>query len=211
MSPDPEQAPRQQAGPQPLHKPARSALTMRDMVVALGVLLVVILLAGGVTRSYSFAPTGPTVDPSGLPVVDAPSELRALRVPFPVRVPAVPDGWRSNSVGQDRVEGGRAVRVGFITPAGRYLRLLQSDAPDAALLAVETGATPVAASGPVDVTGQRWIVYPRGSDEPIWITEVATPGAAPVRMLITGSGSEDDFRALAGGALAGELLPARAP
>ena len=194
-----------------MHKPARSALTMRDMLVALGVLLVVILLAGGVTRSCSFAPTGPTIDPSGLPVVDAPAELRALRVPFPVRIPAVPVGWRSNSVGQDRVEGGRAVRVGYITPAGRYLRLLQSDAPDAALLAVETGASPVAASGPVDVAGQRWIVYPRGAGEPIWIAEVATPNAAPVQMLITGSGSEDDFRALAGSAPAGELLPARSP
>ena len=57
-----------------------------------------------VTRSCSFAPGGPTIDPAGAPVVDAPAALRELRVPLPLRIPAVPAGWRSNSVGQDRVD-----------------------------------------------------------------------------------------------------------
>ncbi len=191
-------------------KPPRSAMTMRDMVVALAVLVVVILLVGGVSRACSFSPAGPTIDPTGLPVVDAPAALRALApdVPFAVRIPTVPPGWRSNSVGQDRVPdgAGRAVRTGFLTPESRYLRLLQSNAPEAALLKAETGARPVAARGTEDVGGQRWVVYGDSPREPIWIAEVPTPGAASVRLLITGSGRVDDFRALAAAVVAGELL-----
>ena len=69
-------------------KPPRSALTVRDMAVALAVLVGVILLLGGVTRSCSFAPGGPTTDPVGLPTVDAPAALRELRA----RVPAADPG-----------------------------------------------------------------------------------------------------------------------
>jgi hypothetical protein len=204
----PESDPRPPAGPPPLSKPPRSALTIRDMLVALAVLVPVILLVGGMTRACTFSPGGPTVDPNAVPVVDAPAELRELApfVPFAVRIPAVPAGWRSNSVDQDLVDGIRVVRTGFLTPEGRYLRLLQSAAPEPALLAVETGAEPVPARGATEVGGQRWVVY--GAErEQIWIAEVATPGAEPVRLLITGSGGEQDFRTLAGAVLAGELLP----
>ena len=41
------------------------------------------------------------------------------------------------------------MRVGYLTAAGRYLRLLQSDADREALLAVETGGDPVAGRAPV--------------------------------------------------------------
>ena len=217
VSPDPEPASRPAADPPPrrepppLTKPPRSALTVRDMVVAMAVLVALVRVVAGVTRSCSFAPGGPTTDPAGLPVVDAPAALRELRVPFPLRIAAVPAGWRSNSVGQDRVEGGRVVRVGYLTSDGRYLRLLQSDATEPVVLAVETGANPAAVRGPQEVAGQRWTVYTRGSDEPIWTADVPTPGGGSVRMLITGSGTDDEFRALATAATNGELLPARVP
>jgi hypothetical protein len=210
VSSDPDPAARPAAEPPPT-KPPRSALTPRDMVGAVLVLVVLVLLFAGVTRSCSFAPTGPTVDPAGIPVVDAPARLRELRVGFPVRIPAVPPGWRSNSVGVDRIDGERAVRTGYLTPDGRYLRLLQSVAAEPALLAVEAGANAVVARGPVDVAGQRWVVYERGSGEPIWIADVQGGDGTPVRLLITGSGTEDEVRALAGATLAGELLPARTP
>ena len=180
-------------------------MTLRDMLVALGVLMLVVIAIAGLQRSWSFAPAGPSIDPAAVPVVDAPAELRELAplVPFAVRIPAVPADWRSNSVDQDPVAGGgRAVRTGYVTSDGRYLRLLQSDASEQALLAVEAGNEPVPGRGPVDVDGQQWVVYggqgtSGGRDEPIWITEVPTPNGAPVRMLITGSGSDESFRTLA--------------
>lgn len=185
------------------------------MVAALAVLVLVVLVVGGLSRSCAFAPTGPTLDSSRLPVVDASAELRRLApgVPFVVRDPAVPADWRANSTDVDVVpDGGHAVRTGFLTPQGRYLRLLQSDATEEALLAAETGPNAVPALGVVDVGAQRWVAYGGTGEraERIWITEVATPGAAPVRMLVTGSGSEDDYRTLAAAAVTGEAVPAGA-
>ncbi|HLU58277.1 MAG TPA: DUF4245 domain-containing protein [Pseudonocardia sp.] len=190
--------------PSPPAKPPRSALTMRDMVGALVVLALVVLGAAGLSGSCTFAPTGPTVDPSRLPVVDVPAELTRLAPDstFPLRVPAVPEGWRANAVDRASLpEGGRVVSAGFLTPDGRYLRLQQGDATEEAMLHAEVGDGPVAARGPVDVDGQRWVAYDGRRGEPIWTTEVDG-----VRMLLTGSGSEADFRTLAGAAVRGEVL-----
>jgi hypothetical protein len=97
--------------------------------------------------------------------------------------------------------GTAGIRTGFVTPERRYLRLLQSDAPEAALLAVEAGTDPVPGRGVVDVDGQPWVAYGRDGQEPIWITDLGD-----VRLLITGSGSEADFRTLTVAAVTGEVL-----
>lgn len=207
---NPDPVTRSDPGPPEMPRPPRSAFTARHMAAALGALTLLVLVLAGVTRSCSFAPGGPTVDPSGLPVVDAPAALRAVRAPFPLRIPAVPAAWRSNSVALDRTSGdGRLVRVGYLTEQGNYLRLLQSEADDETLLRVETGTNPVTARGPVDVAGQRWVVFWRERGEPVWLADVPTPGGPTVRMLITGSGTEDEFRTLAAAAPAGELLAPR--
>jgi hypothetical protein len=174
------------------------------MVGAVALLVVIVLVFAGVTRSCSFAPAGPSVDPGAGPTVDAPAQLRVLAgaVPFPVRVPALPPDWRANSAGTEQVGGARAVRVGYLTPSGRFLRLVQSNADEPALLATEAQGTPIA-SGPVVVSGTTWVSYADDDNrEPI---RVATLDG--VRLLITGSGSDDDFRTLAAAATAGEVLP----
>jgi hypothetical protein len=190
--------------PGPPAKPPRSALTVRDMLGALVVLAVVVLAVGGLSRSCTFAPTGPTVDASRLPVVDVPAQLTRLApdTPFPLRVPAVPADWRANAVDRTSLpDGGRAVRTGYLTPDGRYLRLQQGDATEEALLRAEAGGGAAPAQGVVDVDGQRWVAYAGARGEQIWITEVAG-----VRMLVTGSGSEADFRTLAAAAVRGEVI-----
>lgn len=194
----------------PPGKPPRSVPTVRDMLVAIGVLVLVVVVIGGLTRGCSFSPGGPSVDAGSLPVVDAPAELRELApvVPFALRIPAVPPDWRSNSVDQDLADTadaslGRVVRIGYLTPQARYLRLLQSNASEEALLAVETGAAAVPAKGVVDVAGMRFVVYGLPDDEAIWIGELPTG----VRVLITGSGTEADFRTLAAAVVDGEELP----
>src|SRR5690349_21840690 len=125
--------------PGPPAEPPRSARTMRDLLGAVGFLVLVVLVIGGLTRGCSFAPAGPTVDPGAGPTVDAPGQLRALAgsTPFTLRVPAVPVEWRANAVGTVQVGpgGNRAVRTGYVTPAGRHLPVVQSDADEGALLA----------------------------------------------------------------------------
>jgi hypothetical protein len=192
-------------GPRPPAKPPRSALTVRDLLGAVGLLVVVVLVLGGLTRGCAFAPAGPTVDPSAGPTIDAPAQLRALAAstPFPLRVPVVPADWRSNAVGLVQVgpAAHRAVRTGYLTPAGRYLRVVQSDADEADLLGEEARGTPVA-SGTVDVAGTSWVSYGDGTSEPVRIAAVDG-----VRLLITGSGDDAEFRTLAAGTTGGTVLP----
>lgn len=170
------------------------------MVGALLVLAVVALAIGGVTRACSFAPAGPVVDPSAVPTIDAAAALDryARSVPFPVRVPSPPAGWRSTTAGLDPVGGtstAKAVRVGYLTPENRFVRLMQSDVPEETMLTIVTGPRQVPARGPVDVAGHRWVGYGADDAEPIWITDT---GAA--RLLVTGSGSAADLAALAAAA-----------
>jgi hypothetical protein len=214
--------------PGPPRKPPRSALTVRDLLGAVALLVVVVLVVGGLTRGCTFSPGGPTVDPSAGPTVDAPAQLRALArgTPFALRVPAVPADWRANAVGVVRVApaDNRAVRTGYITPAGRYLRVTQSDAGEVELVAAEAdgrgasrqageersepGSPPAVgegrgtpASGAVEVAGTTWVTY-EGAREPIRVADVDG-----VRLAITGSGDDAEFRTLAEATTRGAVLP----
>jgi len=78
---------------------------------------------------------------------------------------------------------------------------VQTDADEPALLATEAEGAPVA-SGPVVVNGVTWVSYADETREPIRIATVDG-----VRLLITGSGTDDEFRALAAAATSGQVLP----
>ncbi|MCP2258923.1 Protein of unknown function (DUF4245) [Streptoalloteichus tenebrarius] len=188
---------------------SRAQHGVRDIVLSLVFLLLIVLAIVGVTRGCSFSPGGPSVDPNAVrPTVDAPAELRraAGRVPFAVRVPAVPEGWHGNSSGVDRVGDTTpkpyAVRVGWLTDQGHYVRLSQSDAAEPDLLRFETGHADAKATGSVEVDGVRWTVYPGQRDERAWTTTLDGH-----QVLITGSGSEAEFRALASATQAAPLAP----
>jgi hypothetical protein len=182
---------------EPLEKPARSALTVRHMIAAVGALVLVVLVLGFLSSGAGFTPAGPVTDPSAVRVVDAPAQLRGLAssVPFPVRAPATPSGWRANSVGMDVVGERKVVRAGYLTSSGTYVQLQQTDATEEALLAAGAGARNLVAQGAQDVSGLNWVVYGTRPGEPVWIAD--TGG---VRLAITGSGSDDDFRTLAAAA-----------
>lgn len=189
-------------------------------MIALVVLVPIILLFAGLARACSFSPGGPSIDTGGLPTVDAPAELAsaAPRMPFDVRVPAVPDGWRANSVGTAPIAGVAAVRVGWLTSQDRFLRVVQSAATEGDLVLAQLGTSAVA-GGPVEVAGRRWVVYTPGSvagaggasavREPAWVTAFAAADAShpPTRVLITGGGTADDFRAMAAAVSSGQVLP----
>ncbi|RZT84002.1 uncharacterized protein DUF4245 [Pseudonocardia sediminis] len=191
--------PRPRIGPRPMQKPGRTETRMKDMLGALLILIPIALLLVGVTRSCTFAPAGPTIDPNAGPTVDAPARLGeyAKISTFPLRVPAV--GWRANSTDRGEVVGGgTAVRVGFVTGEGRYLRLVQSDATEENLLRTEAGTDVPTGEGVTPAAGLNWVTYRSGSGEPFRVTAVPTPGSpTPTRLLITGSGNDDEFRTLA--------------
>ena len=183
--------------------------TTKDMVLSLVPLALVILAFAGLAGMCAFSPGGPTADLSTAPAVDAPAELArvAREVPFDVRDPKVPDGWRANSFGVRPVsdtgamDGPRAVRVGWLLPTGGYLRLSQSDAGEVDLAAMETATLRPKPAGAVQVDGVTWVHYPSVRDEPAWIADVSG-----VRLLVTGSAPEADLRVLASAVLAARPL-----
>lgn len=178
---------------------------MRDLLLSLLPLLAIVLAVAGLTGTCSFSPGGPTVAPRSLPSTDAAAQLSqaAQRQPFPVRVPDMPPDWQAHTVDVETVEAAHdaaAVQADWLTPAGNYLRLSQSPAAEAALVRFETGQL-AAALGPVRVAGQTWVRYPSRRHEQAWVADVGQ-----VRLLITGDGTDAEFRALAAATLRGRVL-----
>ncbi|MEV4318713.1 DUF4245 domain-containing protein [Actinocrispum sp. NPDC049592] len=187
----------------------RARQSARDMILSLAVLLVIIGATVWLTRGCQFSPNGPTIDPSSLPTVDANRELSgaARRVDFPVRAPAVPAGWRSNSSNTVPIGTGAdattAVRVGWITSGGNYLRLSQSKAAADALVVMEAGGgISPDTKGTVDVADTKWTKYPGRGTELSWVTSLAG-----TQVLITGNGTPDEFQTLAQATQTAQPLP----
>jgi hypothetical protein len=171
---------------------------MRDMV---GAVVILVAIIGAIFWFYggcSFNPGGPRIDPQSAPSVDASKELgqAASSVRFAVREPELPSSWRANSSSTSAVgAGGTAnvvVRVGWVTAAGTYLQLSQSGGDLPEVVEKETGRKDNRGDGKVEVAGTTWTTYPAHRDEPAWVTEL--DGTVVV---VTGSGSEAEFRQLA--------------
>ena len=192
----------------PAPPPAKPRLLQdgRDMFWSMFPLVLGCILLAGVLGMCSFAPTGPGQGP--VPMFDAPTALKAdaEALHIPIRVPALPDGWRSNSGARQGIEGGRTgadgrparavvSRVGYLSPGGMYLALDQSDADEEKLVgAIHDDMVP---AGSEDVDGVRWTVYQGDGDtEPVWTTRLSGPDGT-AQLAITGAGDTDEFRTLA--------------
>lgn len=169
---------------------------MRDLVGALAVLLLVIVAVLGFGRGCSFSPGRPSVDPNAVPTADASRELAAAAssVDFPIRRPELPPGWRANSASTSAVGQGASVivRVGWLTPGGRFAQLSQSGGKVTDVVVAETGRDEARAAGEVDVDGMRWTRYPGRRDEQAWVTQLSG-----TTVLITGTAGDDELRLLA--------------
>jgi len=187
----------------PPDKP-RHLHTSRDMILSIIPLVLVVLALAGLARACSFSPGGPTA--SAPPSVDVSAALSAdaRTVSFPLRLPVLPAGWVSNSGNRHTVrgaQGGVAIDTGWITPAGRYLKLAQTNASENVLVADEAGGRR-RASGTTAAGGRDWVVYAEQDAEPVWVADLGE-----VRLLVTGSGRNEDFRTLAAAVAQGSPLP----
>ena len=184
----------------------RHLLSGRDMAYSIIPLVLICLVLAGASRACSFSPGGPQAAP---PVaVDAAASLtaNARTVDFPVRLPGLPGGWTANSGSVTTVPGaagGTVIATGWISPAGRYLRLAQSDASPDALRAeqLDGDRTPTSAE---DLAGTSWTIFTATGSETAWVADLGT-----VRLLITGSGTDQEFRTLAISTTTADPLPGR--
>jgi hypothetical protein len=174
--------------------PPRQRATLRDLIGSLVILLAIVGAIVGIGRGCSFSPGGPTIAPPTRSVdvaLDLGSAARS--VDFPIRRPELPAGWRANTSSTSAVGRGASVivRVGWLTPA-RYIQLSQSGGAINDVVVAETGQADAISSGSVEVNGTRWTTYPGRRAEQAWATRLDR-----TTVLITGTGTEDEFRTLA--------------
>ncbi|ORB58980.1 hypothetical protein BST43_09210 [Mycobacteroides saopaulense] len=191
----------------PAPRPAKPRLFQdgRDMFWSMAPLVVACIVLAGILGMCSFTPSGPTVGKP--PAYDAHAALQAdaRQFPFPVREPSLPQGWQANSGGRDSVDGGPLSKVGYLNPAGAYMAVVQSAAPEEKLVPKLNGA--LVPSGPEDVDGVTWVKYEGGEDaEPAWVTRLATP-APGTTVAITGAGNTEAFRTIARAVQTAKPLP----
>jgi hypothetical protein len=206
--------------PQPRPKPVKPRLLHdgRDMFWSIAPLVVACILLAGLVGMCSFEP-GATND-GRVPSYDAAAALHAdaQTLGFPIRLPRLPGGWRSNSGSRGGIEHGRTdpssgqplnaatSTVGYLSPTGMYMSLTQSDADEAKLVAsIHPSMFP---SRAVAVNGTAWIVYQGGdATEPVWTTRLDSAAGA-TQLAITGAGSTEQFRTLAAATQSQPPLPA---
>ncbi len=166
----------------------------RDLALSLIPLVIICLVVAGLAGQCSFSPGGPSQ--GQIPHYEAGPVLRtdAMRYQFPIREPAKPEGWHTNSGGNDAIDGndgGVAVRVGYITDSGDYLEVVQTNARPAALVRYMVDENRPA-TGSESVAGVEWTVYAREGAEPVWAAD-----RGDVRWGMTGRAGESDLRRMA--------------
>lgn len=173
----------------------RRNLTMRDMAVAIGVLVVSLVAVVGAMGLLSF---GNDTDSGEAPTADVIGgfDRAAAALKLPLAVPHdLPASWHGNSFSQVEpfTSGGTrtVVRGGWLTDTGAFITLIQSPETPADLVGneIKQGTTSTAT---VEAGAAEWAIYPGQRTESAWVRT-----RDGVSLLITGSATEADFQTLA--------------
>lgn len=183
--PDPDvPAPEQSGQVQPVA--GRSERSPKDMVISLLVLLVPILLLVAFYRVVLGGDEPVRVDPA--PAV---AQARASGA-FPVSEPTgLGAGWRPVAAAFQSADAGRTLRIGYVSPEGRGIQLVQSNVPPEQLLPAEL-ASNGQAQGVTEVAGRDWQRYSArpGERALVLLEERRT-------VVIVGDAAEGELRSLA--------------
>ncbi|WP_091348385.1 DUF4245 domain-containing protein [Micromonospora rhizosphaerae] len=164
----------------------RSERSPKDMALSLLVLLVPIALLLAFYRGVLGGDQPSTVDPT--PAVE---QARAANA-FPVSQPnGLGSDWRTVSAHYQAQDGGSTLRIGYLTPEGRGVQLVQSNLPADRLLPAElSGGQP---QGPADLAGESWQRYTaRGNEQALVLLEPSRT------VIVVGDARERELRQLAG-------------
>ncbi|PAT04792.1 hypothetical protein CKJ85_01280 [Corynebacterium sp. NML 150383] len=177
----------------------------RNIALNMVLIVVIMLVAVGATGLCTFNPGKPEQGP--VQEVDARTflDMEARSVDFPVVYPEAPAGWVTNSARRAMIEQAPAPTVGWVTADGGYLQLTQTGAPlDKAVRGADQKPRELQRS--VDVGGTEAQVYTSASDD---VRDLWAVDAGQSRFLVTGAGTEEEFRALIEAALTAAPLPAQ--
>ncbi|MGC4745769.1 DUF4245 domain-containing protein [Micromonospora sp. DT201] len=173
--------------PPPSVKPAKSERSPKDMAISLLVLLVPIVLLLAFYRGFLGGDQATTVDPA--PAIE---QARAANT-FPVSQPqGLGSGWSTVSARYQTVEGGANLRIGYLTPEGRGVQLVESSVPAERLLPAEL-TKQGQPQGTTELSGRTWQLYTaRGNQQALVLLE-------PTRtVIVIGDARDNELRELAG-------------
>ncbi|WP_328650965.1 DUF4245 domain-containing protein [Micromonospora sp. NBC_00330] len=173
--------------PPPAAVSGKSERSPKDMAISLLVLLVPIALLLAFYRGFLGGDQATTVDPA--PAIE---QARSANV-FPVGQPqGLGADWKTVSARYQTVEGGANLRLGYLTPEGRGVQLLQSSVPADRLLPAEL-TSQAQPQGPTELAGRAWQLYTaRGNQQALVLLE-------PTRtVIVVGDARDNELRELAG-------------
>ena len=184
-SPSPAPAPSSEPVP-PSPVPARRERNWKDMVLSLLAIMVPVALMVGF---YRYALDGE--EPKVVDTAPAIASARASGA-FPVLEPTgLHEDWRPTTAQFRTVEDGKTLRIGYVTPAGAAVLLIESTVPAARLLPAEltTSARP---GTMLTIDGRQWQSYSARANE------TALVQLSPERtVVIVGTGEQDALHVLA--------------
>jgi hypothetical protein len=194
VAPDAEATlpPRDPDVPAPAHTgtdqsvPGRSERSPKDMAISLLVLLVPIALLFAFYRVVLGGDEPVRIDPAA-----AIEQARAAGA-FTVSEPnSLSGGWRSVSAAFQSADGGRTLRIGYVSPEGRGVQLVQSSVPAEQLLPAELTRNRQAL-GVTEVAGRDWQRYSaRTGERALVLLEQRRT------VIIVGDAAEGELRSLA--------------
>ncbi|MGH3646057.1 MAG: DUF4245 domain-containing protein [Micromonosporaceae bacterium] len=157
----------------------------RDLVLSLAVLLVPIGLVLLLFQYIGGDREVTVVDP-------APAIAEARAAGLPVAEPGkLPDGWKPTSAVTRIKDGTVTLRIGYVSPSGGFVQLVESNADAAELLRDELGGGG-RPDGVAELGGRSWQTYPgRESERALVLTE-------PERtVIVLGRAPDEELRELA--------------
>ncbi|GAB84400.1 DUF4245 domain-containing protein [Gordonia rubripertincta] len=175
----------------------RILINGKDMFWSLVPLLALIALVAIASGNCS---VGLNQDPadSKVPAFDVVTALDAdaRQMPFPIRRPPTPEGWKPNSGSSDAIEGHRVSTVGWLSASGAYVQLSQTDASEDLLVPYlggdDTKYGDVGATGTREAGGRQWVTYETAEGKKFWITDFGN-----VRVGVLSRGPDADIETIA--------------
>ncbi|MDS1112389.1 DUF4245 domain-containing protein [Gordonia westfalica] len=175
----------------------RILINGKDMFWSLVPLLALCALVAIASGNCS---VGINQDPSNskVPAFDVVTALDtdARQMPFPIRRPATPEGWKPNSGSSDAIESHRVSTVGWLSASGSYVQLSQTDAPEDLLVPYLGGSGTeygdIAGTGTREAGGRQWVTYETSGGKRFWISDFGN-----VRIGVLSRGPDSDIETIA--------------
>ncbi|GAA1481685.1 DUF4245 domain-containing protein [Gordonia sinesedis] len=174
----------------------------KDMIWTLIPLLALCALVAVASGNCSVGLTG-TASDDRTPAFDVEQALAAdARVmPFPIRRPPTPQGWKPNSGSTTQLGDARASNVGWVASSGAYVQLTQTNATEDALVEELGGDDVSSGTGVRDIGGRRWVTYSTYAGKKFWITDLGD-----VRIAVMSRGPDGDLDRIAASVVAQQPL-----